>query len=60
MDKFHAELTKAFDQADLRKQLTEQMGMDLVISTPDVLQKFLVAEIARWGNVVKENNIRAE
>jgi tripartite-type tricarboxylate transporter receptor subunit TctC len=60
MDKFHAELTKAFTQADLRKQLTEQMGMDMVISTPDVLQKFLVAEIARWGKVVKENNIRAE
>ncbi len=60
IDKFHAELVKVFNTPDLRKQLTEQMGMDLVISTPDVLQKFLVTEIARWAKVVKENNIRAE
>ncbi len=60
MDKFHGELVKALNQADLRKQLTEQMGMDMVVSTPDVLQKFTVGEIARWGKVVRENNIQAE
>jgi tripartite-type tricarboxylate transporter receptor subunit TctC len=60
MDKFHGELVKALNQADLRKQLTEQMGMDLVVSTPDALQKFTVTEIARWGKVVRENNINAE
>jgi tripartite-type tricarboxylate transporter receptor subunit TctC len=60
LDKFHAELVKAFDQPDLRKQLTEQMGMDLVVSTPAALQKFIVAEIARWAKVVKEHNIKPE
>ena len=60
LNKFHSELIKVFDQPDLRKQLTEQLGMDLVVSSPDALQKFLVGEIARWGKVVRENNIRAE
>ncbi len=60
LNKFHSELIKVFDQPDLRKQLTEQLGMDLVVSSPEALQKFLVGEIARWGKVVRENNIRAE
>jgi tripartite-type tricarboxylate transporter receptor subunit TctC len=60
LDKFHAELVKALNQPDLRKTLTEQLGMDLVVSTPDALQKFLVGEIDRWGKVVRENNIRAD
>ena len=60
LDKFHAELVKVFNQPDLRKQLSEQLGMDLAVSSPEALQKFLVAEIARWGKVVRENHIRAE
>src|SRR5512140_966025 len=60
LDKFHAELVKALNQPDLRKTLTEQLGMDLVVSTPEELQKFLVSEIDRWGKVVRENNIRAD
>lgn len=59
-DKFHAELTKVFNAPEVRKQLTEQLGMDLAVSSPEALQKFLVSEIARWGKVVKDNNIRAE
>ena len=34
--------------------------VDLVVSTPDALQKFLLAEMARWGKVVKDNNIRPD
>jgi len=60
LDKFHAELVKAFNQPDLKKQLTEQLGMDLVVSTPDGLQKWLATEMQRWGKVVKDNNIRAD
>lgn len=60
LDKFHAELVKALNQPDLRKTLTEQLGMDLVVSTPEALQKFLLSEIDRWGKVVRDNNIRAD
>jgi tripartite-type tricarboxylate transporter receptor subunit TctC len=60
LDRFHAELVKAFSQPDVRKQLGETLGMDLVVSSPAALQKFIVAEMARWGKVVRENNIRGD
>jgi len=59
LDKFHAELVKALNQPDLRKTLTE-LGMDLVVSTPEAEQKFLLGEMSRWGKVVRDNNIRAD
>jgi tripartite-type tricarboxylate transporter receptor subunit TctC len=60
LDKFHAELVKVLNHPDLRKQLTETLGMDLASSSPEALQKFLVGEINRWGNVVRSNNVRAD
>jgi len=60
LDRFHADLVKVFNQPDVRKQMSETLGVDLVVSSPATLQKFLVSEIARWGKVVRENNIRAD
>jgi tripartite-type tricarboxylate transporter receptor subunit TctC len=60
MDKFHAELVKAFNLPDVRKTLTETLGMDLQVSSQDALQKWLAGEMARWGKVVKDHNIRAD
>jgi tripartite-type tricarboxylate transporter receptor subunit TctC len=60
LDRFHAELVKVLNQPDLRKQLTETLGMDLASSSPEALQKFLVGEIDRWGNVVRSNNVHAD
>jgi tripartite-type tricarboxylate transporter receptor subunit TctC len=58
--KVHGELVKAYAQPELRKQLTEQFGMDLVVSSPEAMTKFLTTEIRRWSKVVKENGIRAD
>ena len=60
LDKFHAELVKVFTLPDVRRQLADTLGMDLVVSSPEALQKFLLAEIARWGKVVREHNIRGD
>jgi len=60
LDKFHAELVKALGQADLRKTLTETLGMDLVVSSQEAQQKFLLDEMARWGKVVKDNGIKPD
>lgn len=60
LDKFHGELVRLFNQPDVRNQLGDQLGMDIVASSPAALQKFLVGEIERWGKVIRENNIRAE
>jgi tripartite-type tricarboxylate transporter receptor subunit TctC len=58
--RFHAELVKALNQPDLRKQLTEQLGMDVVASDPAALQKFTVSEMQRWAKVVKQYGIKAD
>jgi len=60
MDKFHAELVKAFNLPDVRKLLTETLGIDLVVGPPEGLQKWLADEMQRWGKVVRENNIRPD
>jgi tripartite-type tricarboxylate transporter receptor subunit TctC len=60
VDKFHAELQKALNLPDVRKTLTETMGMELVVSSPEALQKWIVSEMQRWGKVVKDHNIRAD
>jgi tripartite-type tricarboxylate transporter receptor subunit TctC len=60
LNKFHGELVKTLNQPDLRKQLTEQLGMDLAVSDPATLQKFLLVEMERWGKVVRQHGIKAD
>lgn len=60
LDRFHAELVKALNLPDVRRQLTEQLGMDLQVSDPATLQKFTLAEMERWAQVVKSFGIKAE
>jgi tripartite-type tricarboxylate transporter receptor subunit TctC len=58
--KLHAELAKAIRLPDISRNLTETLGMEIVAASPEATQKFLLAEMARWGKVVKDNNIRAD
>ena len=60
IDKFHAELVKAIKLPDVSKVLTETQGMDVVALSPDETRKWIVANMERWGKVVKENNIRVQ
>ena len=60
IDKLNAEMAKAINQPELKKQLTEQLGIDLAVSTPEALQGWTVGEIERWGKVVRDNGIRAD
>jgi tripartite-type tricarboxylate transporter receptor subunit TctC len=60
IDKFHAELVKVLAQADVRKTLAEGLGMDLIVSTPEELQKWTLEQLARWGKVVKDNGIKTD
>ena len=60
IDKLHAELVKAMKLPDVRKTLTETLGMDIAALSPEATEKFLVEQMARWGKVVKENGIKAE
>ena len=60
IDKIHAELVKAIKLPDVNKTLTETQGMDVVALSPDDTQKWINENIARWGKVVKDNNITVQ
>jgi len=60
IDRMHGELVKVFNQAEVRKTLSEGMGMDLVVSSPEALQQWTLAEMAKWGKVIQDNNIRTD
>jgi tripartite-type tricarboxylate transporter receptor subunit TctC len=60
IDKFHAELVKAIKLPEVNKMLSETQGMDVVALSPEDTRKWIVANMERWGKVVKENNIRAQ
>jgi tripartite-type tricarboxylate transporter receptor subunit TctC len=60
IDKLNGELVKTLKMPDVRKTLTETLGMDIVAATPADTQKFLLDQMARWGKVVKDNNIKAD
>ncbi len=60
IDRFHAELVKAINLPDVKKTLTETLGMDLVVSSPEGQQKFLLDEMSRWGKVVRDNGIKPD
>ncbi|HXZ54271.1 MAG TPA: tripartite tricarboxylate transporter substrate binding protein [Burkholderiales bacterium] len=60
IDKFHAALVKAFNLPDVHKLLTETLGVDLVVGTPEGLAAWLDSQMQRWGKVVRDNNIKAD
>ncbi len=60
VDRLHAELVKILNMPDVRKTLTETLGMDIQAASPEATQKFLVGEMARWGKVVKDNDIKQD
>jgi tripartite-type tricarboxylate transporter receptor subunit TctC len=60
IDRMNAEMAKVLAADDVKKNLAEGLGMDLVVSTPEQLQKWTLEQLARWGKVVKENNIKTD
>ena len=60
IDRMHAEMAKVLAQPDVRKNLSETLGMDLVVSTPAELQKWTLEQLARWGKIVKDNGIKTD
>jgi tripartite-type tricarboxylate transporter receptor subunit TctC len=60
IERMYAEMRKALSLADVRKTLTETQGMEIVAANPEATQKFILAQMQRWGKVVKENSIKAD
>jgi tripartite-type tricarboxylate transporter receptor subunit TctC len=60
IDKLHAELVKVMRLPDVDRMLTETLGMDIAALSPEDTQKWILDEAARWGEVVRDNNIRTQ
>ena len=57
IDRLHAELVKAIHLPDVQKTLTETLGMEVMAASPEDTQKWINAQMARWGKVVTDNHI---
>ena len=60
MQRLSSEIAKALKQPDVVARLHDQMGMDLVGSTPEELAAFMRKEIPRWADLVKKSGASAE
>lgn len=56
--RMHEELAKALKMPAVAERLTGQ-GMEIVGGGPEQLDRFVRAEIDRWGKVVRDNKIKA-
>ena len=59
VNRLNDELRKALAHPDVKRKLLE-FGAEVVASTPAEFGVFLRAEIAKWGKVVREQNIQPE
>src|SRR2546427_4489977 len=60
IDRLLSELHQALNLPDVKKMLGETLGMEVVALSPEATQKWIAGQMARWGKVVRENNIRTE
>ena len=59
IDKLNADVVRVMLAKDLADRLVT-MGMANTSGTPEQLASHVASEIARWGKVVKEANIKVE
>jgi len=59
IDKVHADIVKVLKTPEIRERLVAS-GSDPVGSAPEEFSAYVKAELARWGKVIRDNNIRSE
>jgi tripartite-type tricarboxylate transporter receptor subunit TctC len=59
VQKLNGSLVKALARPALRDRLQE-LGFDVIASSPDAYARLIRDEIARWSRVVKEQNIKVD
>jgi len=59
IDRVNADVARIMQTRDMSERL-QGMGMNAVASSPEQLAAHVNSEIARWGRVVKEANIKVE
>ena len=59
IDRLNGELQKALSSADAKQKLAAA-GVEPMVNTPEQFAAFLKSEIARYAQIVKTANIKAE
>jgi tripartite-type tricarboxylate transporter receptor subunit TctC len=59
VQRLNTEIVRILKQADVAEKLSS-LGADIVGSTPEEFDRYLRAEIAKWGKVARDNNIRLD
>ncbi|WP_354683824.1 tripartite tricarboxylate transporter substrate binding protein [Cupriavidus necator] len=60
VQRLNAEVVRALKQPAVQQRLTQQLGMEIVGSTPGELSALMDKEIPRWAALVKKSGARAE
>ncbi|MBL6458041.1 tripartite tricarboxylate transporter substrate binding protein [Belnapia sp. T6] len=58
--RFHAALAAGLAEPVVKQRLVEGQGVDVVASSPAEFGAFLDRQIAQWGRIVRERDIRAD
>jgi len=56
--RLHSEVAKILHSPEVRQELAA-LGAEPVGDTPEEFAAFLRAEMARWGNIIREKGIRS-
>jgi tripartite-type tricarboxylate transporter receptor subunit TctC len=59
VDRLHAEIGRILKAQDVKERLAAD-GAEAIASTPDEFAAYIKSEIAKWGAVIRNGNIRAE
>ena len=59
VNRLHAELVKVLQSPEIHQRLVDG-GSEVIGNSPEAADRFLAAELARWGKVVKAANITAD
>ncbi|MCY1164099.1 MAG: tripartite tricarboxylate transporter substrate binding protein [Pseudomonadota bacterium] len=57
--RLNADIVKILRMPDVMSKLTDQLGMEIVGSSPEELAAFMKVEIARWAELVKKSGATA-
>lgn len=59
VQRLNAEMVKALQNPDVRQKMTQQLGMEVVGSSPSELAAFMDKEIPRWAELVQKSGATA-
>ena len=60
MERFGSALAASLRYENVAKQLRENLQVTMLLGGPEDERKFLAEQMAQWGPVVRDNNIKGD